>query len=434
MKKNGKRKVYLFFIFLLFIAFLSQIYYIYNLPTEIDIIKGETKEFNIKFPFTLNILKGNDKIVKVQDNQFSNIIDSNYNVKSFKNGKAEMHLKLLGLLSIKKLKVNIINRLHLIPGGDAIGVKLNTRGVLIVSLSEIEAKDGRKHKPAGDAGLKIGDVLLEIDGIKVINSNHVTEILNKIKNNDVTVKIERNGNIFSTTIKPIKSNQDNCYRIGLWVRDKTAGIGTLTFYHVESKRFGALGHGITDLDTGKLMPIDDGEIIKAKVNSIKIGERGKPGEIKGIFIKPEVKIGKIEKNSKFGIYGIANESSSFYNTKPLPVATQDEVKIGKAYILSTTDDNKVKKYEVNILKKTVQTKPNQKSLVIKVIDKDLIRKTGGIVQGMSGSPIIQDGCIIGAVTHVFVNDPTKGYGIYIEWMIKEAGIDLYNNKNFAIAN
>jgi stage IV sporulation protein B len=192
----------------------------------------------------------------------------------------------------------------------------------------------------------------------------------------------------------------------------------MTFYHKESNKFGALGHGIADIDTGKLLNVDKGLVMNAKISDVEQGKKGTPGEIKGVFYKTDDILGEIYDNNDYGIYGILKENNEIKNREPIPIGYKDEVEVGKAYILSTLDDNKIEKYEIEILKAEPQEKAAQKSMVVKVTDEKLLNKTGGIIQGMSGSPIIQNGRLIGAITHVFVNDPTKGYGLYIEWMLE----------------
>lgn len=270
-----------------------------------------------------------------------------------------------------------------------------------------------------------------IDGIKVENADHVIHILNSIKDKKISIQIERNNIVYHTEVIPVKSKQDNSYRLGIWVRDKTAGIGTLTFLEPNSMKFGALGHAITDIDTGTLMKVENGEIMRAKVSSIEHGKKGSPGELRGIFFETKDVLGKIENNTNFGIYGTIHDENLTNQKTPLPIGTQSEVRIGKAHILANVEGDRVEKYEVEIIKLERQNVPQSKSMIIKITDDRLIEKTGGIVQGMSGSPILQNGKIVGAVTHVFVNDPTKGYGIYIEWMLKEAGIITNNNADFA---
>jgi stage IV sporulation protein B len=436
LNKSPRQKKLIIYVLLAVVAIYSiQILNIISYPSQIDVIKGQSKKLDFLFPFTVDINGNENRIVEFSNNYAEKLnlgLKNTYEFKTINNGIAQIGIKIFGLVPVKNVKVNVIDQIYLVPGGDAIGVKLNTKGVLVVGTSEITDEGGNKHNPAKEAGIRIGDSIIEIDGIKVKDANHVISLLNKVKNKKIEIKIERNNATFSTNVKPVKSNQDGCYRLGIWVRDKTAGIGTLTFYDPNSKKFGALGHAITDIDTGSLMKIENGEIMKAKVSSIQQGKKGSPGEIRGIFFESEDLLGKIESNTTFGIYGtMYNGNQNISQKKELPVGLQSEIKLGKAYILTTTHDNKVEKYEIEIVKLERQNMPESKSMVIKVTDKRLIDKTGGIVQGMSGSPIMQNGKIIGAITHVFVNDPTKGYGLYIEWMLKEAGILVNSNNEFA---
>jgi stage IV sporulation protein B len=403
-------------------------------PSQIDIFKGDSKELELLFPFTATILEDKYKIIEIDNNKFNLKINNSLKLKTKENGNAKIQLKLLGIIPIKSVNVNVVDKIYLLPGGQAIGVKLNTKGVLVVALAEIEDVNGNEYCPAKDAGIRVGDSIIAINDIEVKDSDHVISLLNSFKDRKIELTILRNNSIFKTHIEPVKSGQDNCYRLGVWVRDKTAGIGTLTFYHPESKKFGALGHGITDIDTGNIMISENGEIMKATISSVQQGKKGVPGEIVGIFFESEDILGRIEKNTKYGIYGTAYKKiENKYFNEIMPIAFRDEVKEGRAYILSTIEKDIVKKYEINIEKLQAQSKPNQKSMIIKVVDPELLAKTGGIVQGMSGSPIIQNGKIVGAVTHVFVNDPKKGYGIYIEWMLREAGILDIDDKEFALS-
>lgn len=446
MKKFSKNSCIICLITLVvFIVYFVQIYNIIIFPSQIDIFKGQNKTIDVLFPFTVKLSNDeNEHANKIlhfidKDNDKNSLkvsVKNSYEFETINNGNAKLEFKLFGFIPVKNVNINVVNNIHLVPGGNTIGVKLKTKGVLVVALSDnIIGIDGNKHCPAIDAGIKIGDVITNINDIEVIDAEHVIQLLNKIGEKKVKITLERNNHEFITHVKPVKSNQDNCYRLGLWVRDKTAGIGTLTFYHPESKIFGALGHGITDIDTGALMPIKDGEVLKAKIASIEQGKKGEPGELRGIFLDSSDYVGAIKKNCQFGIYGVIKENyKELISRKSLPIGLQNEVKIGKAYILCTIEDNVIEKYDIEIINIDPQGYPKQKSMVIKVVDKELLNKTGGIVQGMSGSPIIQDGKIIGAVTHVFVNDPTKGYGIYINWMLKQAGISLYDKKSLASAN
>lgn len=420
---------------LLLVVALVCIFQVINIiyyPNKINITKGENKNFSIFFPFTIEVVQDKNNIVNNAHKEASKIgFKHSYSFDTIDTGISKLQFKLLGLIPIKDVEVSIVDRIYLVPGGNSIGVRLNTKGVLVVSVSDIMGTDGKKYSPARDAGIKVGDSIIKINGKQIKNAEHVVEILNNIQENKVSVVVERNQMQFTTEIKPIKSIQDNCYRLGIWVRDKTAGIGTLTFYDNNTKLFGALGHGITDIDTGSLLNVENGKIMKAKVSDIQQGRKGSPGEIKGIFYETDSIMGEITKNTPFGIFGELEDDVMKKNRiKPIPVGLKEEVKEGKAYILTTTNDNKIEKYEIEIVKVQPQLYPEQKSMIIKVTDKKLLQKTGGIVQGMSGSPIIQDEKLIGAVTHVFVNDPTKGYGLYIDWMLQQAGIPIKNNGEF----
>lgn len=390
-------------------------------PSSIKIVKGENKNLDISFPFFLDISQQKENVVEASYNEAEHIrLKKSYQLNGIDAGEAEMQLKLLGFIPIKNYNVNVINRPELIPGGNAIGVRLNTRGVLVVAVTDVIDTKGQRTSPARDAGLKVGDSIIEINGIKVQDAEHVVSILNDIKETNVKIVVQRNKVEFVTSAKPVQSIQDNCYRLGIWVRDKTSGIGTMTYYNKDTKEFGALGHGIVDMDTGGLLSVEKGKIMNARISKVEQGKKGTPGEIRGVFYETNNLLGDISINSPYGIYGTIQENNlSSIQNKPIPIGFKEEVKIGKAHILTTIDDNKIEKFEIEIVKIQPQLKADQKSMVVKITDKRLLDKTGGIVQGMSGSPIIQDDKLIGAITHVFVNDPTKGYGIYIEWMLEQ---------------
>ena len=390
-------------------------------PSNINVVKGENKSLDISFPFFLSINHEKENVVEASLSETENIgLKKSYKLNGLDAGEAEIQLKLLGFIPIKNYNINVINRPQLIPGGNAIGVRLNTKGVLVVAVTDVIDVNGERKSPAKDAGLKVGDSILEINGTKVTDAEHVVNILNDLKDTTVEILVQRNRAEFLTESIPVKSIQDNCYRLGIWVRDKTSGIGTLTYYNKETNEFGALGHGIVDTDTGGLLSVEKGKIMNAKISKIEQGKKGTPGEIRGVFYETKNLLGDISVNSPYGIYGTMNgENINFNYSESIPIGFKEEVKEGKAHILSTVDDNKVEKFEIEIIKIQQQSKVDQKSMIVKITDPRLLEKTGGIVQGMSGSPIIQDDKLIGAITHVFVNDPTKGYGIYIEWMLEQ---------------
>ena len=308
----------------------------------------------------------------------------------------------------------------LVPGGQSVGVKMDVKGVLIVGLEEIEGKNGEKVNPGLLSGLQIGDIIMEINGTEVYRADEVQEIVNEIKDT-IKLKVKRNTDIVNISINPMESGEDGLYKLGVWVKDKSAGIGTLTYYDPSDSTFGALGHGIVDPETNSILSVDTGVLLESKVEDVREGKSGEPGEIKGIFYHSSDPLGSLEKNSSFGVFGLAYHpiENPIYS-KPIAVGTREQVELGKAYMLTTLSNNEIKRFEIEIEKIENQDSSSGKNMVIKVTDEELLKESGGIVQGMSGSPIIQNDRIIGAVTHVFVNDPQRGYGIFIENMLKKS--------------
>ena len=301
--------------------------------------------------------------------------------------------------------------LMLIPGGMTFGVQLKTKGVLVIGIGE--PIRGSDSSPAQEAGLEISDVIYEINGEEV---NTVDEVINLIETCDGTkleLSVLRGGNRMKLTLEPIYSPSDGVYKAGMLIRDSSAGIGTVTFIEPGSGIFGGLGHGICDVDTGALMPLLKGSVSGVTVSSVKKGKAGAPGELRGYFNSEQK--GSLLSNTETGVYGKFSDMPDELE-KPLPVADISEVVPGEAYIYCTAENNNVKKYRIDIVRIT-DKKKNGKNFVIELCDDSLIEKTGGIVQGMSGSPIIQNGKIVGAVTHVMINDPLRGYGIFIENML-----------------
>jgi stage IV sporulation protein B len=324
---------------------------------------------------------------------------------------------IFGLNSINYQNNSFDKNTYLIPCGNTIGVKLFTDGILVVGFSEFENESGQKTSPAKKRGVKKGDVIKTIND-KCIYS--VDDFILECKNKDeVKLEILRNNKIINFNIKSEKT-ADGESKFGMWVRDSTAGIGTMTFYNPKTKKFAALGHGICDIDTNLIFPLKDGEILSSSIVSVKKGEKGTPGELHGVFLESQGSIGHVDYNNQFGIYGDIVRDEMLTKNTPMKIALKEEVKEGDAYIMSNISGQKVKTYKICIQKTFVQNPSSTKGMIIKITDEELIKRTGGIVQGMSGSPIIQNGKLVGAVTHVFVNDPTRGYGIFIENMLSEA--------------
>jgi stage IV sporulation protein B len=400
----------------------SSIVTVYNYPKEINLMRGHSQRLQNSLLCRLvldNIQENNINVSKL-----NNKLSSFTLINGKSEGSAKATLKILNLLPVKNVTVNVIPDKKVIPSGEAIGVKIQTKGVLVVGLSTITTADGKKHSPAADAGFEIGDTILEINKQKVEKERDITNIVNENKDSVLNFLVEREGKKHNIDVSPVQSLEDSIYRIGLWVRDNIAGVGTMTFIDPETMSFGALGHGITDIDSGVLVDISKGSILKSKVASVQKARKTVPGEIVGIFYESDNPYGDISKNTNYGIYGILNSKIRNDSKGAIPIALSYQVKEGPAKILSTIDGNKVEEFDIEIQKVNRQSTPSSKSMLIKVTDQKLLDLTGGIVQGMSGSPIIQDGKIIGAVTHVLVNDPTRGYGIFIEWMLEEADIRL----------
>ena len=329
-------------------------------------------------------------------------------------GSASLILRLLGILPVKTVDVEVSEEKILIPGGDLVGLALETQGLIVVGMSDL----GKTASPARKAGLKSGDLITEIDGQKVESVEALSEML--VPGREAQVTVLRRGDTKTLALTPALDPRDNAARIGAWVRSGAAGVGTLTYIDPESGDFGALGHAVADIDTGVTMPVAEGSIYESEIVQINRGERGAPGEIVGDFFSAEKSVGEISANGDFGVFGTSYSGGTDRLLYPegLPVAARSEVQTGKAAILSNVD-GQVRQYECEI--EHVNPEQDMRAMVIRITDPELIQKTGGIVQGMSGSPIIQNGKLIGAVTHVLVNDPTRGYGIFIENMLDAAG-------------
>lgn len=340
------------------------------------------------------------------------------------SGKVEsnkFNISLFGLIPVKSVDIKTVKDLEVYPGGTPVGIKLSSKGVLVVGYSDIEVDGKKVSSPAKDVGIEIGDLILKINDENIEDSQDLIRKVINSKSDEITIELSKSGKKEIKTMNRIKSNTDGKYKIGLWVRDSTAGVGTLTFYHKETDNYGALGHAIIDADTNSLITVKKGDLVKSSIINVRKSEKGSPGELRGIFLDEESPLGVITKNTYCGIFGSLNNTFA-PNSKSIKVGFRDEIQEGKAQILTTIDENGPQYFDIKITKLLPQDEPGPKSMVIEIIDEKLLNKTGGIVQGMSGSPIIQNGKIVGAVTHVLINNPKVGYGIYIEWMLKDAEI------------
>ncbi|MDZ5471066.1 SpoIVB peptidase (plasmid) [Bacillus sp. 31A1R] len=390
-----------------------------QIPKNITLFEGQNYELQRATPVSAVVSPDNKSISVQQENDSVSLYAKQY-------GKNEMLLELAGF-PIKKVDVNVLKDFKVIPGGQSIGVKLNTLGVLVVGHHQVNTAEG-KQSPGEIAGIKVGDIITKINGQKIEKMADVAPLVQEAgqKNKDLDVELSREDGKVQTKLKPLQEKGEDNFKLGLYIRDSAAGIGTMTFYHPDSKKYGALGHVISDMDTKKPIVVEDGQIVRSTVTSIEKGSNGDPGEKLARFSSDKEVIGDITRNSPFGIFGKLNRKiDNGIMDKPMPIALSHQVKEGPAQILTVVENDEVRLFDIEIVSTIPQKFPATKGMVIKVTDKELLEKTGGIVQGMSGSPIIQNGKVIGAVTHVFVNDPTSGYGVHLEWMLNEAGIDIY---------
>lgn len=325
------------------------------------------------------------------------------------------NLKLFGIIPVKEVTVTEKAEQKVMVSGEVFGIKLYTDGVIVVGIQEVQTDSGKKS-PSGSAGIEVGDIIVAIDGENVYTSDQVQSILGANNGGSFEVKIKRGERYRDYTVTPVYCEREGCYKAGMWVRDSTAGIGTITFYNKQSGIFAALGHQINDIDTKEIMPMLDGEAVKATVSEIEKSTRGTTGSLECDFTNQT--LGKLLSNTDCGIYGAYAEISEC--AKEYPVAAIQEVKKGKATLISTVEKGQPKKYEIEITHIGFNENNREKNMIVKVTDKDLIDKTGGIVQGMSGSPIIQNGKLVGALTHVIVGNPQKGYAVFAQTMAEES--------------
>jgi len=361
------------------------------------------------------------------------VIESNA-VMASKTEKTEViHVsyKLFGIFPLKTSEIEVMPDIKLLPGGQSIGVSLQAKGVMVVGQAAVTGKDGQQNYPAKEAGIEVGDVILKIDSQEVKTDLDVADAINQAgqKQGFSDILCQRDGQYIQKRITTVYCPETNRFRVGLYVRNEAAGVGTLTFYDPQSRKYGALGHVINDADTNRKIEVSNGTVIASSIYAIEKGRRGHPGEKVGSFVSQSLFSGNIEKNSISGIFGsMQGQILNPYFKEAISVAWEAEIKEGPAKIYTVLAGEKIEEFEVQI-ERIMRNRTDSKNMVIRVVDQRLLDKTGGIIQGMSGSPIIQDGKFVGAVTHVFVNDATRGYGVFIQNMLKDA--ELLQNKEAA---
>ena len=329
-------------------------------------------------------------------------------------------VKLFNIFPIKSAKVKVSRRKYVVPGGNAFGIRLYTKGVMIIRIDGVTTPSGNVS-PGKAAGLKKGDMIISVDGVDVYRNRELSAIFASSGGKTLKLEIERDSKKKEINFTPVLCSEDSTYKGGLWIRDSTAGIGTVTWYDRTNGIFAGLGHAVCDADTGEIMPLSGGDAVEAEIKGCYKGTNGSAGELCGVFSSGS--IGSLYINGETGVYGIMDSFDA--DDKVVPVALRQEVKTGAAQIICTVDDTGAEYYNIEI-KKIFDGTDNQRNMVIKVTDPVLLEKTGGIVQGMSGSPILQNGMLVGAVTHVFVDDPTEGYAIFAQNMTETAqGVEEY---------
>lgn len=409
-----KKKIVFIILFCLIIS-LIYISDITNIPDSMILFEGEKLEVNTIFGMSIQSSEVSSTIIDgTKERNIIQAATNDYN----DNDTINVGVNLFGI-KVKEIAVNILEETEVVPLGGLIGMKLYTNGVLVVGMSEIYGEDNKVYKPYENTGIKEGDTIIKIDGEEIFSTEDLVQCINDSEGKELKITYLHNQKTMETSITPVETEK-NSYKIGLWVRDAAAGVGTATFYDTDTGEIAMLGHGIIDVDTEELIDISDGEITRTNIVSIIKGENGKTGRIQGI-VEGQQTIGEIQKNTYYGVYGKINNINELnINTREsVKVALRNEIQTGKATLMCALDDGGVKEYEVEIEKIYLNNNTNNKSMLLRITDEELLQKTGGIIQGMSGSPIIQNGKLVGALTHVLVQNPKQGYAVFADIMIKE---------------
>lgn len=413
-------------------------------PVYMTMNEGDVSLIQSWLPFDMHISADQGQVIKVNDTVLTGDMrvqaGTPISIEPLKSGVVNLEMKLFGLIPIRRIAVSVFPKAEVVVGGHSIGVLLASRGVIVTDYSSLVDVSGRRVSPGKAAGIQIGDVIVEVNGVAVDTVEDIEREINAPSvhgsgERTMRLTVIRNGEQLVLTVTPAlceiedeaAGTMKTRYRLGLYVRDSAAGVGTLTFYHLETGTYGALGHSVTDIAGKNQVDITDGKIVRAFITGVYYGTGGRPGEKMGTFSGLGDVLGDIRRNTECGIYGVA--SVPFTNPiypDPIPVASVSDVKEGPAKMLTVVSGSTIEEFDVYIEKIQRQSKPDTKGLVIRTTDPQLLSRTGGIVQGMSGSPIVQDGKLVGAVTHVLVSDPARGYGVLAEWMLLQAGIGERN--------
>ncbi len=359
----------------------------------------------------------NDENINIYEHSLVSVSENqkNIQVRATDDTKVERtaEIKAFGIIPVKTAYLHKTSEKYLVPCGTPFGIKMLTAGVVVVGLTPIETEKG-SVAPAKNGGLKEGDIIISVNGEKISSFKDLSKKISTSDGSDLSLLVRRKGREINIRITPVRSITDGVFRCGIWARDSSAGIGTVTFYDAVNGRFGGLGHPVCDVDTGEMLPLSSGEVVPVTILDVEKGVAGDPGELKGTFIS-NITVGNLYENTETGVYGQLKNTP--VQNEPVPVCLKQDIKLGSAEILSTVSGRTPKNYKIEIEKINLSSSSPTKNMVVRIVDPALLEITGGIVQGMSGSPIIQNGKLVGAITHVFVNDPTRGYGIFVENML-----------------
>lgn len=392
-----------------------------QIPKQLHIVAQEEETVRFSLPFEVTFFSDSEEVVlrnesNIPSHEIRLKTDEKLSLYAKHKGSYQLNLKLFGAIPFREIQVDVVEEAYAIPCGMPIGIYLESDGVLVIGTGRVTDAAGNEVEPCYGI-LESGDYIEAINGEPLQDKEALITNLNRIGKSEALLRIRRNGELLDLTVNPVQA-EDGSYKLGAWVRDDTQGIGTLTYVDLNGN-FGALGHGISDSDTGEVVEIERGSLYETEILGIEKGTIGHPGVMAGvIYYGPGCLLGSITANTENGIYGTVNEKMKrMLPSEAIPIAHKQEVKKGQAWIRSDVSGQS-RDYEIEILRMDFNPIQENKSLVFRVVDEELLRLTGGIVQGMSGSPILQDGKLIGAVTHVLVNDPTRGYGIFIENMLE----------------
>ncbi|MEO3944408.1 SpoIVB peptidase [Gorillibacterium sp. CAU 1737] len=412
---------------IILLGFSAPLQSLSTMPSHYRMFSGQVTRLPLSMPVLAQVSVDHPDVLQVNGlhQYFSQVsLKEPIQVASAKAGHTDLRFK-VGKIPLRTVHVQVIPEVKVIPGGQTIGVKLKSAGILIVGHHQITVAGNQKVSPGEEAKLQLGDMIISMNGVPIQEVEKVgryTEEAGK-SGKPLNLVVIRRGEKLNIKLKPAYDILDRSYRLGLYIRDSAAGVGTLTFFAPDRQTYGALGHVITDMDTQMPIAVGGGEIVHSNVTSIAKSQNGDPGEKIAHFYREGKTLGNIEKNTSFGIFGKMEDVPDHgVQEQAIPVAFAHEVKPGPAQIYTVVSGQKVEKFDIEITHVSRQDFPATKGLVLKITDKRLLERTGGIVQGMSGSPIIQNGKMVGAVTHVFVNNPANGYGCFIEWMLRDAGL------------